>query len=147
MTARTEDRYGFALEAAGALRRGELAGADLIAVAEELEEMARADARELRSRIVQIMEHMLKLRVTTGVLREYNDRGWQLSVLTQRQEIETLLDESPSLRQQLTPELLAHCYNMARQRVELAYGLKAPQVCPWTAEQILDAGFWPGDKS
>jgi Domain of unknown function DUF29 len=133
------DRYAFVLETARALRAGDLAHVDSLAVAEELEQVGRSDARELKSRVVQIMEHLLKLRLTSGILRESNERGWRASILRQQEEIETLFAESPSLKQRLTPELLTKCYSVAAAAVATEYGVAPPDDCPFSVAEIIPA--------
>ena len=132
-----QDRYAFLKSAADALRRGDLGVAEREAVAEELEQLSRSDARELRSRITQIIEHLLKLLLTESVIAEHNARLWTASVARQRNEIETLLEESPSLRRHLTAELLAECYRRAASPVATEYGLQPPPECPFTWHDIL----------
>jgi hypothetical protein len=85
--------------------------------------------------------HLLKWRYQSA----WQSRSWQSTILTQRAEIEGVLSDSPSLRQQL-PLLLRQAYRLACLRAERETGLPLttfPEVCPWSAEQILDDGFWP----
>jgi Domain of unknown function DUF29 len=109
MTAHEKDRYQWALETAAAIRAGNLADVDLESVAEELELVGRADAHELRSRLEQILEHLLTLRLTEGQVRKYNEASWTSSIERQRSEIRSLLESSPSLERQI-PGFLPKAY-------------------------------------
>jgi hypothetical protein len=129
------DRYAWAVETARRLRAGE--SVDAVAVAEEIEQMGRSDAHELRSRITQILEHLLKLDIPGDALIRKNSRGWRGSIARQRIEIADLLEESPSLKARITPELLARCYQNAVSVVETEYGVRCPAKCRFTPEQVL----------
>ena len=131
------DRYALTLDAARALREGDFVRIDQAAVAEELERVANADVHELRSRVAQILEHLLKLRLATGLIHEYNQRGWMGSVLRQQAEIGWLLQESPSLRRLLTAEFLDHCYKTAAVLVAQELDVTPDEHCPFTLTDIL----------
>jgi hypothetical protein len=130
-----QDRNAWALETARRLRAGE--AVDSAAIAEEIEQMARSDAHELRSRITQILEHLLKLDIPGEALVQNNSRGWRGSIARQRIEIADLLEESPSLKARITPELLAKCYRNAVSVVETEYGVKCPEECPFAPADIV----------
>jgi Domain of unknown function DUF29 len=102
------DFHEWALDQARRVRAGE--PIDRENVAEELETLGRSLQRELKSCVVQIIEHLLKLRLTTDSHRGANERGWRVSIVKQQQELADLLEESPSLRGMLTPEFLSECY-------------------------------------
>jgi hypothetical protein len=136
VTAHDDDRYQWALETAAAIRAGDLAAVDLSAVAEEVEIVARADAHELRSRLEQILEHMLKLKLITGQVRKYNESGWQASIVRQRSEIQSLLEASPSLEHRI-PEMLPKAYRTAAAAVHAGFDVDAPPECPFGITEIL----------
>jgi len=64
-------------------------------VAEEIEALGKSQARELASRISVILEHLIKLQASPASGPRH---GWRESVQRQRNEIERLLADSPSLR-------------------------------------------------
>jgi hypothetical protein len=132
-----EDFYLWALHNAAALREGRLADLDTQNLAEEIESMAGRERRELQSRITQILEHLLKLRLAKGLLLEYNQGGWQASILRQRREIGSLIRESPSLKRRIVPELIQECYREAGATVALEYKVEPPAECPFSVEDIL----------
>jgi uncharacterized protein DUF29 len=102
-----DDRYAWAMETARRLRAGE--PVNRVEVAVEIEQMGRCDARELDSRVTQILEHLLKLRLLDATDLEMNSRGWQASIARQRGEIMSLLEESPSLKRRITVQLVEKC--------------------------------------
>jgi hypothetical protein len=67
-------------------------------VAEEIESLHRSDRRELSSQIGRIIEHLLKLEFSHAT----DPRGgWSDPIVDARNEIERVLDDSPSLRNQI----------------------------------------------
>ena len=144
---RREDHYAWTLGTARALRAGEVAFVDLRDVAEELEQMGRSDAHELESRVMQIMEHLVQLEFTTGVVREYNQRGWRASISRQRREIGLLLRRSPSLKSELTADLLQECYKGAAETVATEFPeVEPPEHCPFGIEDVVNrqVAAWDG---
>jgi len=54
------DFYGWANEQAALLRSGQLSAADIENIAEEIESMGRSEKRELISRLIVLLTHLLK---------------------------------------------------------------------------------------
>jgi hypothetical protein len=127
----------WALYNADLLRSGRISEADLENIAEEIEQLARNQGRELKSRITQIIEHLLKLKLTSKELRKRNERGWLGSAYHQREDIRELLEESPSLRRRLTPALLESSYASAARVFAGSFGIQPPDECPFTWEDVL----------
>lgn len=67
-------------------------------VAEEIEDLGKSTARELQRRLTTIIEHLLKLQHSPA---EEPRAGWVGTVVRERAEVETLIEESPSLRARL----------------------------------------------
>lgn len=87
---------GRLLRAAGRQRRNE--PIDWDHVAEEIETLGNSQASEVRTRLVRIIEHLLKLQFSPA--REPR-LGWQTTISQQREELEAVLADSPSLRARL----------------------------------------------
>jgi hypothetical protein len=124
---------------AGLLRRraaGELvneAEIDWQNIAEEIEAVAGNTRRELRNRLARLLQHLLKWHFQP----EHRSRSWRSTVRTQRQEIEDLLVDNPSLRSKL-PELFLVAYQRARTDALDETGLlDLPQAAPFTIDQAL----------
>ena len=137
MSTREQDHYLWSVETARALRQGDLEHIDTLALAEELEQVSRADAHELDSRIAQILEHLLKLRLIAGQTLRYNQIAWRESVRRQQGEIESLVETSPSLKRRLTADVLAKCYQRAVRVVAGAFEVTPPADCPFGWTEIL----------
>ncbi len=136
-----EDFYAWTLEQARLLRSGEFSQIDVENLAEELESMGRSDRRELDSRLVVLVVHLLKWQLQVR-LRSPSGTG---TIREQRRQIEKLLRESPSLRP-MTDQLLSEAYAEAREKAADETGLPEtsfPVVCPFTAAQALTADFLP----
>lgn len=86
---------------------------------------------------MQILEHLLKLRLATGQILDYNKGAWRASILRQQREIKTLLAESPSLRPLVTPDLLGEFYQSAAKTVAAEYDVATPPECPFDVEDVL----------
>jgi Domain of unknown function DUF29 len=95
-------------EQVSALRAGNVAALDLQNLIEELEGLTRRDERALGSHLKRVMTHMLKQRYQP----QRASRSWQESIRDGREQIEDILDQSPSLRRVL-PDLMTRNYPRA----------------------------------
>jgi hypothetical protein len=132
-----QDFYLWTQATAAALRAGRLSDLDAEHLAEEIEDMGNRNARELESRITQILEHLLKLRLARGMILEYNQGAWQASIRRQRNELTTLFGQSPSLRRRVDAELIQKCYRRAADVVAAEYSIEPPVECPFSVEEVL----------
>ncbi len=102
-------------------------------IAEEIESVGGNTRRELRNRLVRLLQHLLKWHYQP----EHRSRSWRSTIRTQRREIEDLLAENPSLRTKL-PDLFLVAYPRARTDALDETGLlDLPQASPFTIEQVL----------
>lgn len=137
-----QDFYSWALEQAAHLRAGRLAELDLANLAEEIEGLARSEARELRSRYVTLLIHLLKWEFQP----DRRSSSWIETIVRERDEIEELLDGSPGLKPR-RDELFAKAYKGARGRAAAETRLplrRFPTTCPYIQRQVMDEAFWPG---
>lgn len=135
------DYYAWALETAERLRAGQLSEVDLNSVAQELEDMGKAQRHALASHLKVLIVHLLKWRYQPG----FRGVSWRLSITNARDEIAELLEDSPSLKPKIG-ELVARRYPAARSRAALETGLPEealPSTCPFSEPQMLDASYWP----
>ncbi|HZU91049.1 MAG TPA: DUF29 domain-containing protein [Stellaceae bacterium] len=110
-------------------------------LAEEIEDLGKSTRRELRSRLLVILEHLLKLEYSPAVDPR---AGWRETIGRERSSIEDLLGDSPSLRGELA-DMIAKTGSRA---VRLAahslsgYGEAAAKLLPpdYSVEQVL--GDW-----
>ncbi len=136
-----EDFYAWTQHQAAKLRTVVCDELDLLNLAEEIESLGKRDWKELRSRLNVLVMHLLKYQHQP----DHRSGSWSSTIRTQRDEISTLLEQSPSLRRQV-PILLTERYKTPRYNAADETGLPIgtfPEVCPWTAEQVLDEDFWP----
>jgi hypothetical protein len=106
---------------------------DWLNLAEEIEAAGRNTRRELRNRLARLLQHLLKWQFQPAL----RSRSWRATIRTQRQEIEDLLADNPSLRARL-PEFLAATYPRARDATLDETGLlNLPQAPPFTIDQTL----------
>jgi len=136
-----DDFYAWTVEQARLLRSGEFSELDIENIAEELESMGRSDKREIESRLSVLLAHLLKWQLQVGL----RSRSWSGTIREQRERIEDLLAESPSLRS-LVASIRPALYARARRRAADETGLPEsalPADCPFTAEQILSEDFLP----
>jgi hypothetical protein len=130
---------------AALIRAGRFAEVDIANVAEELEDMGRSETRAVGSHIAAILMHLLKWQFQP----QQRSSGWRGSAYNARRAFERLLEESPSLRRRV-PDLVTSRYRDARYNAVNETGLPEavlPEDCPYTPEQVLDDGFWPGGES
>ncbi|WP_431856061.1 DUF29 domain-containing protein [Azospirillum sp.] len=135
------DFYAWANQQAALLRAGKLEAADIEHIAEEIESMGRSEKRELVNRLAVLMLHLLKWQFQPG--RRGN--SWRLSIREQRLRLSSHMADNPSLKSKL-PEALDESYRLALIEAERETGLAEgtfPSDCPWTFQQMTDAGFWP----
>ncbi len=140
-----QDFYAWAHEQAALLRAGKLSAADIDHIAEEIESMGRSEKRELVSRLIVLLAHLLKWRYQPA------SRGpsWEVTIQHQRHALARHFVDNPSLKPKV-PESIEDAYRDARGSAYAETGLPKetfPAVCPWPFEQIMDEDFWPGDGS
>ena len=136
-----EDFAIWTAETARLLRAGRFDEVDIEHVAEEIEDMGKRDKRELHSRLTVLILHLLKWKWQP----EKQTRGRQSTLLTQRAELDRLLEDSPSLRRTVAAGI-AKVYPAVLRSAVLETGLLPtafPSECPFSPEQILDREFLP----
>lgn len=117
-------------------------------LAEEVDDLGRSVRRELRSRIAAVIEHLLKLEHSPALAPRY---GWMGSITRQREEIERLLGDSPSLRREIEAMIAKEAASAARAayRDLEGYGESAAAAgvraagAQYSREQVL-GDWWPG---
>jgi Domain of unknown function DUF29 len=85
------------------VRKGCLPEAEREHVAEEIADMAKRDYRELRSRLIVLLMHLMKWAAQP---ERRNGSTWLYTIDEQRDQIRIIFEESPSLRARLSKEML-----------------------------------------
>ncbi len=135
------DFHAWSEQQAALLRAGQVDALDRENLAEEIQSMGSSNRRELITRLEQLLMHLLKWRYQPG----HRGASWEISIDKQRNALEDLFDESPSLRTRL-PDVRDKAYVRARRQASRETGLPLatfPETCPFTLEQVLDDGYWP----
>jgi hypothetical protein len=143
---REEDVHVWFVEQADALRRRRQDRIDWDGLAEELEDMAARDRRELKAHLKKLLSHLLKWRFQPEELRR-RQHSWRKSINEAREDISDMIGDMPSLGgQRMTAEFLPVAYARAREDASIDSGLKIdvfPEQCPWTFEEIIRPDFLP----
>jgi len=129
------------------LRQGRLSEADLEHVAEEIVDMGKRDRRELRSRMIVFLMHLMKWAAQP---ERREGSTWKATIDEQRDQIDGILGDSPSLRRFLIgemPTILSRAALKASGETGLpvntftrphAFQGKGPQI-----DQLLSFGWYP----
>jgi hypothetical protein len=136
-----DDHYAWTKRHAELIREGRLSEIDTEHLAEELESMSGSERRELISRFTILLAHLLKWQFQP--LRR--GTSWQLTVMNQRDDIEDLLEQSPSLRGEIDRKL-DRAYTRARRAAAIETGQTEdtfPKDCPYTFDEAMKKDFWP----
>lgn len=139
-----QDILLWAEQQAAALRAGNLSALDTAGLLEELEDMGNERKEALQSLLRNIMAHLLKLQYSPA----HDPRaGWVEEISEWRAQIETKLDDTPSLKH-YSEELYRKAWPQARRVVEKSFrqygeNVQLPDDCPYALEQVLDYDFFP----
>lgn len=140
-----QDIVAWANEQARLLRAGRLDLLDIEHLAEEIEDVGKSEQRELASRMVVLLAHLLKWQYQP----EYRGNSWRLTLRNQRRAIQRRLDQTPSLHTRLQDnhwwqDVWEEAVTQALHETGLDPEQKhLPETCPWTAGEILAEDWLP----
>lgn len=135
------DYYGWTLDQAAAVRAGRFDLIDRENLAEEIEDLGKSEKREIESRLVQVLLHLIKWQFQP----EKRKGGWEASIRVHRQRLIKIITENPSLKH-YPGEEMPHAYMEARLAAEKETGIAYeafPDACPFTIDQVMDETFLP----
>ena len=131
------------------LKAGKTDEIDVEHLIEELEDMGKSNLRELESRFIILIAHLLKWQFQLATLetqwQNFEGKSWRKTIIEQRSQISNLLEEMPSLKQKLQNAAIK-TYPKAVTFAVDETGLPPstfPEKCPYTIEQLLDKHFYP----
>ena len=130
-----EDLLAWAERQAAHLRAGQLDRLDVEHLIEELEAMAGNLRRELKNRLRILLAHLLKWQAQP----KRRSRSWAATIAEQRDQIEALLEENPSLRRSLDG-VARSAYPRAVRLASIESGLPRdafPSELPYETGEIL----------
>ena len=116
------------------IESGDCAALDFANLREYLTDMAKRDRREVESRLIALLLHILKWEFQPA----HRSRSWQASILEQRQELEGLVDRG--VLRNHADAVLADSYRKAVARAAVETGLPAeafPEDCRYSVDELL----------
>jgi len=141
-----QDFAAWANQQALILKQGRFEELDLVNLIEEVESLSRSDRRAVKSQLIRVVKHLLKLNYQPNAFYYLN--SWRSSVVEGRSQIQLILEDSPSLKPYLE-EIWVQCYREAAQQASAETGLPAtafPSACMYSLEQVLDPHFFPASE-
>jgi hypothetical protein len=139
-----QDYYLWLKTTINQLRAGQLESVDLDNLIEELESMDRSEKRAIKSLLIRLFEHLLKLTYW-DVERERNEGHWKGEIRTFRREIKDVLKDSPSLKPYIL-EIFDECYQEGRAEASDRSQIpvdKFPVKLIGSLQEILDYNWFP----
>ncbi|MGL4502493.1 MAG: DUF29 domain-containing protein [Planktothrix sp.] len=121
------------------LKENKLNEIDIPNLIEEIESMGRSEKRELKSRLIVLLMHLLKWHYQP----EKRSESWRSTITEQRICIEGLLEDSPSLKPLLS-EVFEDCYQKARLKASDETGIKLnffPKESPFSLKETLESSY------
>jgi hypothetical protein len=137
-----EDLLAWAEQQVAHLRAGQLDRVDVEHLIDELEAMAGKLRRELKNRLRVLVAHLLKWQAQP----KRRSRSWAASIAEQRDQIEALLEENPSLRGDLE-DVARSAYPRAVRLAAIETGLSReafPAELPYDRKSLLGDQDEPG---
>ena len=123
------------------LQKGDLTNLDRENLIEEIKSMGNSDKRETFSRLKVLLMHLLKWKYQ----HQKRTSSWLNTIDEQREQLELILKDSPSLKPYFQ-SILSDCYPKAVRAAANETNLPRntfPSECPFTSEQILDPDYFP----
>ncbi|MBK5970488.1 MULTISPECIES: DUF29 domain-containing protein [Thiorhodovibrio] len=122
---------------------------DIAHLLEELSDMSKSDRRELHSRLLILIAHLLKWEHQYQTLaerwREFKGDSWRTTIIEQRKQLATLLRQSPGLKAAIEGTIAAvypDAVDLAAKETRLPLE-SFPSICPYSQAQIFDDDFYP----
>lgn len=138
------DVIAWAQEQVRLLRAGRFTELDVEHIADEIEDVGKSEKRELKSRMIVLLSHLLKWEHQP----ERQGNSWKRTINVQRRDVRACLKETPSLKPDLQnrewwESVWVGALDMAVKETGFSFEV-FPEECPWTVEQVLGENYWPG---
>jgi hypothetical protein len=136
-----KDFYAWTQEQARLIKEKALDKLDLTHLFEEIESMGAKERSKLKNRLAQLLTHLLKWKYHSA----WQCISWQNTIYDQREELQELLKDNPSLNAKLD-EFFPRSYTKAVREAVSETGLDDsfyPKQCEWTMAQTLADDFFP----
>ncbi|MBV8772627.1 MAG: DUF29 domain-containing protein [Deltaproteobacteria bacterium] len=135
------DYYAWTCIQVHALREHQVSRLDWENLAEEVEDLGKAERHRLEGHLESLLMHLLKWDHQP----QRRSRSWNSSIREHRYRIQRVLRDNPSL-QAMLPQVFADAYEGARFSAEKETGMELsafPKSCPWAIDDALRDDFWP----
>lgn len=133
------DFYGWTQQQAKALENQQILDLDWQNLQEEIQSLGRQEYRELVSRLLVLIGHLLKWQYQS----EKRSRSWFLTIREQRRAIKRHLRHNPSLKSRLKDAIIDGYeagVDLALRETDLPLRT-FPDISPYSFEQLLDDNF------
>lgn len=137
-----QDFAAWAEEIAQLLERRQFDQLDLPNLIEEVWDLSKRERDRLLSSLRLILHHLLKWQYQS----ELRSDSWENTISRERINIQSYLEDSPSLKRYLDAQWLNKAYRLARLEAirETRLGQEVfPTQCPYKIEQVLCLEFFP----
>lgn len=137
-----EDYWTWTQKQADALRRRSGNELDWDLLAQELDALGVTEERELRSRYIVLITHLLKWAHQPA----RRSKSWSLTITNQRADIADHLRRNPGLKS-VEAEVFASAYSNGRRQAAVETGIDLdvfPAAPPFTPAQVKDENWLPG---
>ena len=136
------DFAAWAEETAQLLEQQQFDQLDLPNLIEEVWDLSKRERDRLLSSLRLILHHLLKWQYQS----ELRSESWKNTISRERINIQSYLEDSPSLKRYLDTQWLDKAYRLARLEAIKETQLIPevfPAQCPYEIEQVLDLEFLP----
>lgn len=122
------------------LKVGDFHNLDVKNLIEELEGLSGSNKHEIENRLIRLIEHILK-RCYVDMPDCY--RGWEVTIINQRDKLRRLLRQSPSLKRHFL-QSFDESFATALEIVKTEYEINFPDTWQFShdLDAILTAKFW-----
>ena len=123
------------------LKESRFSEIDTTHLIEELEDMGKSNERELVSRLIILIAHLLKWQYQPDI----RSHSWNSSINEQRSQLDYLLNDIPSLKSHIA-NAIEKSYDRAVKLAAKETKLPAsafPAQCLYTQAQLFDEDYYP----
>ena len=122
------------------LKAGDFQNLDIENLIEELEGLSGNNKREVETKLIRLIEHIFK-RCYVKLPDCY--RGWEVTIINQRDELRRLLKQSPSLKRHFL-QSFDDSFDTALEIVRTEYETTFPDTWQFSLDidPMLSAKFW-----
>jgi hypothetical protein len=141
MPAYEEDFYAWTFEQARFLRERRFDLLDIEHLADEIEDIAKREVRELTKDISELLAYLIRWHFLPGE----RSISWSVTIEIVRLQVSEVLGESPSLRPCLDePQTLHWAWaNALAQLLTDSDQNPYPDACPWAMDDVLSNDWLP----